>query len=478
MNITNTSRLAKQAGAAGFLLIVMSGCATFSADGGMSPVADRVAAAIGKDVAKVGNEADAQAIQTRVSELLSSPLTDEAAAQIALLNNRGLQAQYNSLGLSEAAYITASLPPNPTLSLERISGSGILEIERRLAFDVLDLLTLPVRKKLGETQFRAAQYGAVEATFRLAAETRRAFYRAVAAKQIVAFLEEALVSAEAAADLTRSLGETGAATRLDQARAAAYYADISNQVSEARLIAASEREALTRALGLWGDDAKFDLPVRLPNLPMQLEPVGNLEADAIRQRVDLVAARHRLDATARALGLTEATRFISLLELSGISRTDRDGGSKSTSQGFEVAIQIPIFDFGSVSVRRAKEIYMQAVNELTEMAINARSEVRDAYRAYNGFHEISLRYENEILPMGTIINEETLLKYNGMLVDAFELLATARESIGMNIDAIEARRNFFIADVNFRNAMIAGEHFTGIPESGMALSTDNAGGDH
>ena len=233
MNIPNISRLAKQAGTAGFLLLVMSGCATFSADGGMSPVADQVASAIGKDVAKVKNETDALAVQNRVSELLSSMLTVETAVQIALINNRGLQSQYNALGLSEAAYVAAGLPPNPVLSLERISGSGILEIERQLAFDVLDLLALPIRRKLGETQFRAAQYDAVEATFRLAAETRRAFFRAVAAKHIVAFLEEAHISAEAAADLTRALGETGAANRLDQAHATAYYADISNQVSGA-----------------------------------------------------------------------------------------------------------------------------------------------------------------------------------------------------------------------------------------------------
>eukprot|EP01031_Cornospumella_fuschlensis_P048814 gene48814-59771_t len=236
---------------------MLSGCATFTPDGGMKPVSAEVSAAIGKDTVKSAPPAEASAVQSRVKALLTKPLTADGAVQLALINNRGLQAEYNALGISEAAFVEASLPPNPVIGVERLSASGSLEIERRVIANVLALLTLPARSEIARTQFEAARQKAIEATFRTAAETRRAYYRAVAARQTASFLEQARVSADAAADLTRKLGETGAAKKLDQARASAFYAEVSNELAQARLNVGTDREALTRMLGLWGENLDY-----------------------------------------------------------------------------------------------------------------------------------------------------------------------------------------------------------------------------
>src|SRR5262249_16952438 len=83
------------------------------------------------------------------------------------------------------------------------------------------------------------------------------------------------------------------------------------------------------------------------------------------------------------LGLTNATRFINLLEVAGISRTQREtGGAAGTGGGFEGDFQIPVFDFGEARVRRAGEIYFGAVNPLSELSVNARAGAREGYRAY------------------------------------------------------------------------------------------------
>ena len=42
------------------------------------------------------------------------PSPAEAAVEVALLNNKGLQAAFNELGIAEAVMIEASLPPNRT----------------------------------------------------------------------------------------------------------------------------------------------------------------------------------------------------------------------------------------------------------------------------------------------------------------------------------------------------------------------------
>jgi hypothetical protein len=123
----------------------LAACAGFSADGGLSMVNDITRSTISRDAVALRTPEDAAAASARVRSLLGKPLTPASAIQIALLNNRDLQAAYNGLGLSEAAFVQASLPPNPTFSLSRIAGSGGFEIEGRVVANILNLATLPLR---------------------------------------------------------------------------------------------------------------------------------------------------------------------------------------------------------------------------------------------------------------------------------------------------------------------------------------------
>src|SRR5438045_3134641 len=116
--------------------LLLSACQTWSPDGGMSVVANIVGHDLNKDVMAMRTPDEAQAAGARVTALLRRPLTADSAVQIALLNNRGLQAAYNELGLAEAAMVQASLPPNPAFSLSRISTSIEIEIERRIVADI------------------------------------------------------------------------------------------------------------------------------------------------------------------------------------------------------------------------------------------------------------------------------------------------------------------------------------------------------
>jgi len=472
--------VAKSTGA-GLLVLLLAGCVTFSSDGGMTPVSSQVTQELGKDVAKIVTPADDAAVAARVKTMLTKPLTADGAVQLALLNNRGLQADYNGLGISEAAYVEASLPVSPTISVGKLVTGASFEIERRLVASVLSLFTLPARSAIAKVEFDAARFKAVEATFRLAAETRRAYYTAVASRQTVNLLEQARKTADAAADLTIKLGETGAATKLDQARASAFYAEVSTQLAEARMREGVDREALTRLLGLWGPDINYKLPGQLPQMPNRLPTAETLEADAIRKRVDLMVARLELDAMAKSFGLTKATRFISVLDLAGIanSSTETDGHdtTQSETRGLELEVQVPIFDLGEAGVRRSNETYMQAVNRLVEKAVNVRSDVRSAYISYRATYDISWQYRNRILPLRTTIDEQSLLEYSGMLTDVFDLLTTARESIDSNIAAIAAKRDFFLASVDFQASVIGGGTGGG-PEGEAASAGPAEGGGH
>ena len=437
-------------------MLLLTGCASFSPDGGMGAVQAIATTELGKNVGRMQSDADATEIQTRVRTLLRGPLGVEDAVQIALLNNRGLQVSFAELAVADAERVQASLPPSPTISLSRLAATGYLEIERQVIVNVLQLATLPRRAEIAEVRFAQARLRSGEAVLRLAAETRRSYYRAVAAGRLVGFLEESKTAAEAASELSRKLGETGAVNKLNQAREHAFYAELGTQLATARLRRETEREQLTRLMGLWGSDVQYRLPAALPELPARPKTLRQIEADAIEQRIDLCVARMELDALAKSLGLTTATRFVTDLEVAGISKFERDGADRTKSKGAEVEFQIPIFDFGEARERQAEALYMRAVHRLAELAVNIRSEARTAYQTYRAAYDISMQYQKEVLPLRKIISDETLLQYNAMIADPSELLVDARNRISSNVAAIEAKRDFWLATVNLRAAVIGG----------------------
>jgi outer membrane protein TolC len=462
--------------------LTVSACASFSPDQGMDYVAAIASDGIDQDVMKVRSDEDARAAEQRVQNLLRRQLSPGDAVQIALLNNKGLQAAYNQLAITEAQGINDTLPPSPTLSLARLTTGPTLEIERMILVNVLGLLTLPARQEIAERQFLQAQFRAASETLRIALEARRAHYNAVAASQSVTLLRKAKDSAEAASELMKRLGETGAVPKLDQAREHVFYAEITGELARVRQNEEAEREALTRVLGLWGDTLKFQLPGSLPPLPTNPIRKTDIEREALMRRVDVEMARLEVAATAEALGLTKATRLVNVLEVAGISKHEREPGEngrevKKTS-GVELEIQVPVFDFGEARTRQAKEVYMQAVNRLAEKAVNARSEVREAYQRYRGAYDFARHYENEILPLRQTIAEESLLRYNGMLTDIFPVLADARARIASNSAAINALRDFWLAHVNLQSALLIGSAPGGGDEAGGTIVAAGGGEAH
>jgi len=459
--------------------LLVSGCKTFSPDGGLDVVSGIAGSELNKEVVLLRSADDESAARDAVQRLLKRPVTAESAVQIALFNNRGLQAAYNELGISEAVMIAAHLPPNPTFSVERLASSAEIEIEGRIIGNILALLTLPARAQLAQDRFRQAQLRAAEETLRVAADTRRAYYRAVAARETASFLAQSKSAAETATQLAKRLGETGAMSKLDQAREQVFYAEITAQLASQQQRSASERERLTRLLGLWGRDADFKLPGSLPSLPGRVQSLPTVEVEAVRRRLDLQTARIEVDALAKSYGLTNATRFLNLLEVAGIAgrKKERDTGEREKSRGFEVEFQIPLFDFGEVRVRQAEQTYMQAVNRLTEKAVNVRSEARDAYRTFRSAYDIARHYRNEVLPLRKVISDETLLRYNAMQIDVFDLLLEARQRMNANIAAIDAQRDFWLASTDLMGAVVGGGA-AGSGEATQPMATAENGGDH
>lgn len=461
-------------------LVGLSGCAAFTPDRGMNLVSDVSGHALNKEVVALRTP-DAQAYAAeRVDSLLRRVLSANAAVQIALLNNRGLQAAYNELGLAEAERIRASIPPNPTFTVERMSGAAEIEVEKRVVANILALATLPLRADIATDRFHQAQLRAAEETLRVAADTRRTYFRAVAQRELTGLLGQSKIAAETAVKLARRLGETGGMNKLDQAREQVFYAELTARFATARQQSTTERERLTRLMGVWGSATAFKLPDRLPGMPRRPLARSMIEAEAVARRVDLQMARIEVSALAKTYGLTNATRFINLLEVSGIRQTtrERETGERSRNRGFELELQVPIFDGGEVRMRQASEGYAQAVNKLIDRAVQVRSQAREAYLTYRSTYDIAAHYQREVIPLRKIISDETTLRYNAMLIDVFALLLEARQRIDALVAAIEARRNFWLADVDLTTAVVGGGVAGGSTETAAASASSPEQGGH
>ena len=451
--------------------VLLSACKSFTPDGGMSTVAAVAGAGLNKSVARIGSSETAALAQSEVGRLLRAPLSAEAAVQIALLNNRELQAAYNRLGIAEAVMVQTSRPPLPSFSYDWVKTSIELDIERQIVASVLSLATWPARSKLAGVRFEQEELRAAEETLGLAVETRRAYIRAVAARQILAALDTAKDNAEASAKLAEQLTQTGAVNKLDHARRQVFATEMAAQVTAAGQQAKSAQERLTRLMGLWGTDLAGLLPSALHKLPGSARGLGAVERQAMDRRVDLEVARLEVEALARSFGLTRKTRLINVLDLAGTSKTQKDKGEPSAGGGgFNIAFEVPLYDFGRARVREAEQRYFEALNSLAGLVIDARSEAREAYGAYQASYSVAAQYEREVLPLRDTISAETELQYNAMQVDAFALLDAARAKAAAQVAAIEAKRNFWLAAADLSAVVLGGGGLS--RESGTILAVN------
>src|SRR6516165_2168213 len=127
---------------------LVSGCSWFAPDAGMGVVATIAQQELKKDAAAIRSPEEAEAAGATVRRLLGRTLTADAAVQVALLNNRGLQAAYDELAIADAERVGQSLPPNPTYSWRRIQAGPALESEMQLVTDIIALATLPARSEI------------------------------------------------------------------------------------------------------------------------------------------------------------------------------------------------------------------------------------------------------------------------------------------------------------------------------------------
>ena len=456
---------------------VLSGCASVSLEQNVNRVNTETTGFTDGQLSLAQSNQEREQRAQLAAQLLAKPLGQKEAVQLALTNSHALQALLARGWAESADAAQVGRIANPIFSFERMVVGDELELARSLSFGLLDLLTLPARTGIAERRIEQAQLRLSAEVVDRVTQVRQAWVRAVAAQQALSYARQVFESAEAGAELARRMQSVGNFNRISRAREQSFYADAATRLATAQHQATASREELIRLLGL--DEAQgqqLQLPERLPDLPKApLEP-NTVGALATNGRLDIRLAQSALAGAGKAQGLNIITSFTDI-ELTARRNTvfDNAAGTRTEPRGFEVAVRLPIFDWGGMQRDAWNARTLAAANQLEATVRASGSPLRESYSAYRTSFDVAKHYRDEVLPVRRVISEENQLRYNGMLIGVFELMADARDQVGTVTAAIAAQQQYWLADAALQASLIGRPTTTSLSVMTSAPSAGAAG---
>jgi len=407
----------------------------------------------GKDVRWEQDEAARAANLQDAKMLLRKPLTVNSAVQIALLNNRNLQATFEDIGLSAADLREASTLPNPTFSGSlRVPNKppSAADYELGAVIDFLNILALPLRKRVAQDQLRAASLRVADEAISLVAEVKSAFYTLQAAQQLLGRLKLIVETNAAALQLAQAQHGAGNITDLALAQQQATYSQSRFDVATTEAKIREDREKIDELLGLWGAETDWTVTDNLPPVPASDQSSRRLETLAVSQRLDLAAAYSDVATLVNALGLSKSFRFFGVLDFGFDYEEQTD---TQAIRGPNVTVMVPIFNQGQPRIARSEAALRRVERRLEAKAIEIRSTVRKLQAQTENKRQIARYYQSELLPERIAILNGTLLQYNAMISGAFDLFIAKRDEADAERNYVEAARDYWIARAELERAV-------------------------
>ena len=456
------------------MVALLTGCASVNFDQAVADTNQNAGTFTSGQLALRQTTEQSGASAKLAQDLLAKPLSANDAVQLALANSPAVQTLLAQSWADMSAANQAGRIANPLFRFERVTFKDELDLGRILSFGLLDILTLPRRQAIAQSQMTLARVQLSASVVEQVTQTRQAWVRAVASSQVLQYAQQINTTAEASAELAKRMQQVGNFNKLQRARQQVFYADSVAQLAAAQHSALAAREELVRQLGLTDTQAALlKLPDRLPDLPKQARAAAPINGAATDQRLDVQLARGQLDAAGKAQGLNLLTSLVDV-ELDIIRSTTFDNaggvGQGFAKRGYELGIRLPIFDWGNAKRDAMNAQSIAAANRYESVVRAASSQLRESYSAYRTAYDVARHYRDEIVPLRKTMAEENVLRYNGMLIGVFELLADTRDQIGSVVTAINAYQQYWLADAALSASVI------GKPTNVMMAAPAAAGG--
>lgn len=433
-------------------LVLLAGCATIEPRAGFAEVRTEAAELGLPEVQWIRGTEEDQEVAAAVREILErDALNVEEAVQIALLNNRNLQAVYADLGVAQAELVGAGLLQNPVFSagvLFPLNGGGS-ELTLGVSQGFLEVFYIPLRTRVAEAQFDAAKKRVTGAVLDHAHRTRVAFYDVQAAQQRLEMREQIVQATGLALEFSQRLRDAGNITALSLAQERALHEEARLAQAEAEVELITARERLNVLMGVWGPQTTWTIADRLPEVPAEPAPIEAVEARAIEASLDLQIARRQLEALGQQLGIVNATTLVPALEV-GVE-AERDGGDWSA--GPEISIGLPLFDRGQARRAAAREEIGRQQHLYVARAVEVRAVTREAYlRRQLAAQRVALIREL-LLPLRERITRESQLQYNAMQIGVPQLLLARQQQIELGEQYVNELYRYWRADAELHQIL-------------------------
>jgi outer membrane protein, heavy metal efflux system len=426
------------------ILFLLNGCASMALDAGFDDVKATVEQRSAIQISwNSGTDLDKEAAE-KLRSLLQNKLSVDEALQIALLNNRELQALYSELGVAQADLVQAGLLRNPIFDaavLFPVSGGGKPDLEFSAVMNFLDIFYLPLRKRVAAARFEEVKTRVAGAILDFAARVRTAFFLHQANEQMLELRQTIAQALGASFEIARRLYEAGNIPDLEFARERALSEAGKLALRSAEVAVRQSREELNVLMGLWGKQTQWQTDQRLPEIPEQPVQTGDLERLALEKSLDLVNARQRIMLAGNQLGFNRWTALVPELHAGPLG--EREEGSWELGPTLE--FPIPLFDRGQARVGRAVAELRRSRQEYYALAVRIRSTARAVQDRLEGARDRALYYRDILLPLQERIVNEVQLQYNAMQLGPFQLLRAREEQIQTAVAYIEALRDYWLA---------------------------------
>lgn len=424
----------------------LTACASLPPDLGRADVSSAVTAR--------GQSLPSGDTQQLSAQLLAQPLTPDNAITLALIHNPAVRQTTAQLGFAAADVYEAARISNPVFSLTRLTSNDPAAVSAQIglgiALSFTDLILLPARSRYAKAQFEAVKLEVGSATLKLATEVQTGWYALAGAEQDATLRARVAQAAQASADLAQRFFDAGNISKRELALEKAAAAQAQLSALSAQAAAQQARSILNRLMGL---PAAQDQWQRAGGLPApfanedELEPLLKLAAES---RLDVAAARQSADAIASAYGLERRTRLLGPIEVSYERERETDG-SRLIGPGLSVGI--PLFNWGTGRVARARAQLDGAEAELAARELDASNDVKAAYNALQAAKSLVQKYRDGLIPQREAVVDQMQLEVNFMLIGVFELLAAKQQQYDAYSGYLDAVRDYWTARTELTRAV-------------------------
>ncbi len=447
----NRSILRLRVSAASAFVLALGACASAPRDAGFSTIERTVTERSSLDLE--WSFLDPDSGQQAARSILTRPLAADDAVQVALYNNRFLQATFEDLGIARGDLIEAGVLPNPTLEakVRWSQHTSSTNPEFTLVFDVMDLVRRSKRKNLAQAELDRTAYQVSHAVLDLAADTRIAYFEVQAAEQVERMRAEVLKAADAASQLAERQFEAGNISALELSIEQSAFQEAALAFAESETEARLATQVLSRMMGLAESDTSWSVVGELPEIPPDDPGLEELEALGTSGRLDLKAAQQDSEAARREVSLRKSYWIPSL----GVGVDAERDFDHEWSYGPVVQISLPLFDRGQGGVARSQARLRQTEHVAAALETDVCLDIRSAWTRLRAAREVVTRYRESVIPTREKVVAETQRHYNFMLVGAMTLLQAKRDEIDAYRGYIEAVRDYWTARSDVERAVAA-----------------------